>query len=55
MITAKQEHEPYLSEVDNFLMASWVIPHTATKVPLLEVMFNRKIRYNIPSVTQSTQ
>ena len=50
MITAKLEDKPYLSEVDNFLVDYRVTPHTTTKVPPLEVMFNRKIRYTIPSV-----
>ena len=34
-----------LSEVNNFLMAYWVIPHTTTKVPPSKVMFNQKIKY----------
>ena len=50
MITAKLEDKPYLTEVDNFLMAHRVTPHTTTKAPPSEVMFNQKIRYNIPSV-----
>ena len=49
MITAKLVGKPYLSEVDNFLMAYRVAPHTTTKVPTSEVIFNRKIRYTIPS------
>ena len=49
MITAKLEDKPYLSEVDNFPIAYQVTPHTTTKVPASEVMFNRKIIYTIPS------
>ena len=49
-LTAKLEDKPYLSEVNNFLMVYRVTPHTITKVPLSEVMFNRKIRSAIPSV-----
>lgn len=39
-----------MSEVDNFLMGYRLTPHTTTKVPPSEVMFNWKIRYTIPSV-----
>ena len=49
MITAKLVDKLYLSEVDNFFMAYRVTPHTTTKVPPSKVMFNRKIRYTIPS------
>ena len=48
MITVKLEGKPYLSEVDNFLMAYQVTPHARTKAPPSKVMFNQKIRYDNP-------
>ena len=48
MITVKLEDKPYLSEVDNFLMAYQVTPLARTKAPPSKVMFNQKIKYDNP-------
>jgi len=52
MATANLEGKDYLEEVENFLMAYRVTPHTTTKIPPSEIMFKRKIRHTIPTFNE---
>ncbi|XP_057292574.1 uncharacterized protein K02A2.6-like [Hydractinia symbiolongicarpus] len=53
MFTAHIENKNYTDEVQKFLMAYRITPHTSTNVPPSYVMYRRKVRYTIPDYTKN--
>ena len=50
--TAHIENKNYVEEVQKFLMAYRVTPHTSTNIAPSDLMYRRKVRYTIPDYTQ---
>ena len=50
--TAYLEKKNFTSEVENFLFAYRNTPHGTTKISPGELIFNRKLSYNLPHIQQ---
>ena len=53
--TATLEHRPWQQELSKFLLHYRSTPHSTTKVPPAQLLYNREIRGKLPSIPRGTK